>query len=61
VPEIIARDLLLAEIERLAAEAKALVPQTSKLEEKQNLLDASLYLSRSLSCIKRVKDKLGEQ
>ena len=52
--------MLLAEIERLAAEARALVPKTSSLEEKQKLLDASLYLGRSLSSIKRVKDKLGE-
>ncbi len=52
--------MLLAEIERLATEAKALVPKTSSVEEKQKLLDASLYLGRSLSCIKRVKDKLGE-
>ena len=52
--------MLLAEIERLAAEARALVPKTSSLEEKQKLLDASLYLGRSLSCIRRVKDKLGE-
>lgn len=60
VPELIARNMLLAEIERLATEARALVPKTSSLEEKQKLLDASLYLGRSLSCIKRVKDKLGE-
>lgn len=61
VAQTITKEVLLSEISRLAAEAKALIPQASSLEEKQKLLDASLYLGRSLSCITRIKDKLGER
>lgn len=51
---------LLAELERLAYEAKRLVSEVSKPEDKQGLLDASLYLQRSVSCARRVKERLGE-
>ena len=57
---VIAKSDLLAELERLSQEAKALVAKVGKPEEKQQLLDASLYLQRSVSCARRVKDRLGE-
>ncbi len=51
---------LLADLERLSREAKELVSKVHKAEEKQSLLDASLYLQRSISCARRVKERLGE-
>jgi hypothetical protein len=57
---VISKNDLLAELERLSGEAKRLVSEVGKPEEKQSLLDASLYLQRSISCARRVKEKLGE-
>lgn len=57
---VIPKKDLLAELERLAYEAKRLVSEVGKPEEKQSLLDASLYLQRSVSCARRVKERLGE-
>lgn len=51
---------LLAELERLANEAERLVSEVSKPEDKQGLLDTSLYLQRGVSCARRVKERLGE-
>jgi len=57
---VITKDDLLAELERLSSEARRLVSEVSKPEEKQGLLDPSLYLQRSVSCARRVKERLGE-
>lgn len=57
---VIPKKDLLAELERFAYEAKRLVSEVGKPEEKQSLLDASLYLQRSVSCARRVKERLGE-
>lgn len=57
---VITQNDLLAELERLAFEAKRLVSEAGKPEDKQSLLDASLYLQRSISCERRVNEKLGE-
>lgn len=51
---------LLAELERLSKEAQELVAKARKPEEKQRLLDASLYLQRSVSCARHIKERLGE-
>lgn len=57
---VITQKDLLAELERPSGEARRLVTEVGKPEDKQGLLDVSLYLQRSVSCALRVKERLGE-